>query len=394
MARGLRVLHAIPSLSLVHGGPSYAMGLIARSIAGVGIQCDVVTTNDDGPGRRGPSGAVQGYDGRDGRCWYLPKTFDIYKYCHGFPAWLSRHIEDYDILHSHALFSHLPIAACRAAMAVGMPFVIRPLGTLSNYGIKQRRPILKRLSLAMVEAPLLRAAAAVHFTSDRERIEAESLRLPMRSAVIPLAVEEGATTDRSGRSAISVLFLSRLHPVKNLDSLLIAWATCSTFFPQARLRIAGDGDAQYVQSLKGLAKSLSIEGSIEWLGLVEGDEKRRAFDEADVFVLPSHSENFGIAVAEAMRAGLPIVLGEGVALAALVQEAGAGLVVKSDPGSIADALRRFMADPVLRVETGVRARALAGREFSLRAMGERLESLYTSILSSRHRTWDGGAAVG
>ena len=121
-----------------------------------------------------------------------------------------------------------------------------------------------------------------------------------------------------------------------------------------------------------------------WLGHVEGAEKQAALAAADVFVLPSFSENFGIAAAEALLAGLPCVLGRGVAVASAVEAAGAGLAVPPTADAVARALERILgADPCIRQEMAYRARLMAEQTFSARGMARELIGLYEDICGQR-----------
>jgi len=146
--------------------------------------------------------------------------------------------------------------------------------------------------------------------------------------------------------------------------------------------IAGDGEAGYVAELKKLAVELGLADRVVWLGHVDGDHKAAALAAAQVFVLPSFSENFGIAAAEALMAGLPCVLGKGVAIADKVAEAGAGIAVAPDPDSIAQGLRSLLSDDALRALMAGRAAMLAQEKYSVDTMGERLLQLYQRIVSS------------
>jgi glycosyltransferase involved in cell wall biosynthesis len=291
-------------------------------------------------------------------------------------------------VHIHALFSFTPSVAAWAARRAGVPYVVRPLGTLNRYGLSQRRPTLKALSMRWVEGPLLRRAAAVHFTSEEEAAEARQLGIPMKEAIVPLGVENALPCAASKarppfaelRQADCALFLSRLDAKKNLEGLLSAVALLKAEMPRLHLLVAGDGAPAYVGALKALAASLDISDRVTWAGYVEGETKAAAFEAATVFVLPSFSENFGIAAAEALAAGLPCVLGEGVAIAKEVTQARAGVAVSPDARSISDALRRIIADKEGLAVMSVNARQLALERFSLQAMGAGLEQLYTDIL--------------
>jgi glycosyltransferase involved in cell wall biosynthesis len=385
----VKVLHVIPSLSQSHGGPTAALALIERSLTAQGVTVESATTDDDGAGRR--NGKPRGEPLQENGVvhWYFRKASDFYKASPGLALWLAREARHYDLLHIHALFSFSTSAAAHAAHRAGVPYIVRPLGTLDQYGIMQRRRRLKAISMKWVEGPILRAAAAVHFTSEAEAMQARACGIAFKEAIVPLAVEapmpwtDAGTSPFAGlRGSPCLLFLSRLDPKKNLEGLLDAVALLNAGAASSlRLLVAGGGSPEYVGGLKARAEALGISGQVIWAGHLDGDRKAAAFAAADVFVLPSHSENFGIAAAEAMARGLPCVLGQGVAISEEVVRAQAGVAVNVDAASIADALRRIIGDKKALVRMSANARRLAQEQFSMQAMGLRLKQLYSDVLS-------------
>lgn len=410
------------------------MRLTERALRMQGVEVETVTTDDDGPGAHNGKRCGVPLKERGVIRRYFAKRFEFYKVSPDLARWVNRHAQDYELIHIHALFSFTSVAAAWAARSAGVPYVVRPLGTLNRYGVEKRRPWLKWLSLKFIEGPILRHAAAVHFTAEAERIEAAALGIPMRSVVIPLGVEaagfdRGEDTEptrdvvggaRSGRMGLVesnpflaqyphladtriVLYLSRLDPKKNVEGLLKAFSLLlksETANPSSTLGravsenkiahieandlmlvIAGEGTPAYVASLRKLASQLGLDRHVLWAGQVGGGVKAGAFAAARVFALPSYSENFGIAAAEALLAGLPCVLGKGVALADDVASAGAGLAVSPEPEAIARALCELLGDEGRRLEMSRCAAVLAKERYSLVAMGERLYALYHGILS-------------
>lgn len=384
----MKVLHVIPSLSHVHGGPTQALALMERALTAQGVSVDTATTDDDGPGARNGKPCGEPLRENGALHWYFAKRTDFYKASPAFARWIAREARRYDLLHIHALFSFTTTAAARAAQRTGVPYIVRPLGTLNRYGMRERRPWIKGLSMKWVEGPILRGAAAVHFTSEAEATEARTLGIAFKEAIIPLAVEPVPASGAVGHSPFEqlrgspcVLFLSRLDPKKNLEGLIDAVALLAGTVPALRLLVAGDGSPEYVASLHARAAALGISRQVVWAGHVEGEQKAAAFASADVFALPSHSENFGIAAAEALAAGLPCVLGQGVAIAQDVVQAQAGVAVDTDAQSIADGLRRIISDKEGLMRMSANASRLAQEHFSMQAMGARLKQLYTDILS-------------
>ena len=383
----MKVLHVIPSLSWADGGPSQAIRLIEQALAVEGIAVETVSTDDDGPGRhmQRALGVIVTEEGSRHRR-YFRKSSDFYKTSWSFARWIPSAVHNYDLIHVHALFSFVSIVAAWAALRAGVPLVIRPLGTLNGYGLQHRRPWLKRWSLRWIEGPLVKRASAIHVTSLAECDEVNSLGLQARCVVIPLALPESVPLSCPAIEAFPelcaqrfVLFLSRLDPKKNIEGLLHAWGSIQQDFPDVYLRIAGAGDAAYVARLRALAVDLSLQ-RIEWLGHVAGEYKTALLQQADAFVLPSYSENFGIAVAEALAAGLPCIVGEGVALASQIAAAGAGVVVSTEPGSIAMAMRQLLTHHAQRNNMASHAGILAN-DFSVPALGRNLHDLYRSILT-------------
>jgi glycosyltransferase involved in cell wall biosynthesis len=380
----MKVLHVIPSLSLTEGGPTRAIAAMEQALAAQGVTVETASTDDGGPGRHNGKPLAQPLPENGAVHWYFAKRTDFYKWSPAFARWVRREIRRYDLLHIHAVFSFTSTAAGRAAHAAGVPYIVRPLGTLSDYGMTRRRPWLKAASMRFIDGPLLHGAAAVHFTSDEEAAEARKLGLQLNEAVIPLGIAVPATasakTSSKLRAAPRLLFLSRLDAKKNLEGLLDAVALLKAEMPQLRLLVAGAGTPDYVSTLRARAQSLGVERCVEWAGHVEGEAKAAAFADADLFVLPSYSENFGIAAAEALAAGLPCVLGAGVAIANDVVKAEAGIAVGTDAASIAQGLRRIIADHEALPVLSANALRLARERYSIDAMGTSLKRLYAEIL--------------
>lgn len=383
-------------MASVHGGPSRAIKLIQRALQPLGVDVEVATTSDDGPGRRLPASEVSAIlASASGHTGCLPNIYHVfekrtefYKIAPGFLPWIVKEAGRFDLIHLHALFSFTCTVAAWAARRAEVPYIVRPLGTLARYGMTQRRPTLKRLSFSWNEGPLLRDAAAVHFTSEAERDEALGLGVPIRSAVIPLGVDDAKVGDAVRfRASLPrcvegtvVVYLGRLDPVKNVEGLLGALGRIRREGLRPTLLVAGDGPADYRRALESRAAAEGVAAQVHWLGEVRGQRKSGLLAAGDVFALPSFSENFGIAAAEALAAGLPCVLGRGVAIAGAVRDAGAGCAVEPTPEAIADGLRTYLTDPGLRASAGVAARVLAAREYSTQAMGRRLVALYESIV--------------
>ena len=380
----MRVLHVIPSAAPVDGGPNYAVRALARGLASRGVEVTVATTNAAGDGSLDvPLDSPVIEDGVVYR--YFARTVPgSWKFSWPLTRWLWAHAGSYDVVHVHALFSYATIPGCRAAAHAPVPYILRPLGTLSEWSLRHRR-WKKRPYFALLERSHLDMASAIQVTSDAEAEDVARLGYGDRTRVIPLGVDVADRPPTRARPEadrpLQLLYLSRLHTKKNIPMLLRALA--STPGASVALTIAGDGDSGYRAELEALSQGLGLSGRVHFVGHVEGDAKRRALTDADCFILPSAHENFGIAVAEALGAGLPVILTPGVALASQVASAGAGLVTDLTEDAIARAVAWAAEHPGALREMGERAWWLARRELSWATSCARLEALYAELTAER-----------
>ncbi|HSI61479.1 MAG TPA: glycosyltransferase [Candidatus Saccharimonadia bacterium] len=390
----MRVLHVIPSLDKRDGGPSLALPLMARSLAMQGVSVDVATTLSVGDAQQqgitfGEPVPREGFTVR-----YFKRQMHFYKVSMPLWTWLRDHVQDYDLVHNHALFSFAPIAGARAARKNAVPYVMRPLGLLNTWGMENRRRWIKAISFRLIERPALEHAAAIHYTSTAEQHEADRLQLNGKPHVVPLGIDLGPLQRDSSQQFLNrfpqargrriVLFLSRLDPKKGVELLLKAFANVTQDDHNAILVIAGQGKPSYETGLQNLAASLQLEKDVLWTGFLDGDDKYAALAAADVFVLPSHSENFGIALVEALAAGKACIATDGVAVADDMRQGDAGLVIPcNDVPALTAAMNQLLTDDALRSRLGGNATRLAAERFSLEASGAALAKLYAQIVQ-RH----------
>jgi glycosyltransferase involved in cell wall biosynthesis len=187
------------------------------------------------------------------------------------------------------------------------------------------------------------------------------------------------------RQSPYMLTLCRLHSVKNLEALIEVFLQLTT---QAELRawklvIAGDGEADYVASLKNLVQQEGGEERVLFAGWLQGEEKLGALRGARLFALPSHQENFGLSVVEAMACSLPVLLSEHVNLAEDIIAAEAGWVVSSEKMALSQALKNALCDVNERTKRGLAGRELVRRKFTWPAVAEQLMQLYAAVLAGQ-----------
>jgi len=304
----------------------------------------------------------------------------------GLWTWLWRHADQFDAVHVHGLFNPVSSLAARIGVRSRTPTVVRPFGTLSRYTFS-RRSALKRLYHRVLDRPALQRVAGLHFTTAAERDEAARLSLDLsnRAHVVPPPwqgsmppVDLGAKADRP-----TVLFMSRLHPKKNVTGLIDAWARLVEAIPDAQLWIAGDGEEAYVQTLHETVQRHGLADVVSFLGFVGGEEKQRVLHEAWAFALPSHQENFGVAVLEALAAGLPVLISGEVQLCGFVEKNDLGIVVdRTDAGNVATGLREILSDDAGRRRIAEQGPDTVQDTFSVERVGEQLKGMYEQVCSA------------
>jgi glycosyltransferase involved in cell wall biosynthesis len=272
-----------------------------------------------------------------------------------------------DVVHDHGLWLLPNLQAGWAAAASGKPFVVSPRGMLSPAALAFSAT-KKRVFWKLLQGPVIRRAICLHATSDQEYVELRAFGLRHPIAIIPNGIElpaEGPAPAASRHNADEreVLFLGRMHPQKGLETLLRAWAAIEMAHPEWRLSLIGPGEDRYIGTLRKMARGLGL-CRVSFGPAVYGAAKWDSYRAADLFVLPSLSENFGLTAAEALAVGIPVIATTGTPWSRLQTE-GSGWWVEPTSAALAAALATAMAipSPALRA-MGTNGRAWMAREFS------------------------------
>lgn len=408
MTLPLRVVQIVPSISLVYGGPSQMVLGFSKALAAEGIEVTVLTTSANGDRPNQPPLEVpydrpvlqDGYQIRYFRC----APFRRYKFSLGLLRWLASHTSHFDLAHIHALFSPVSTAAAAIARSAHLPYILRPLGTLDPADLRKKRR-LKILYGNLLERPNLAGAAAVHFTSLHEAEQANRFGASTRDWILPLGVDRDAVSlhretpmaddparqaevqalrDRLGLGATQplLLFLSRLDPKKGLDLLLAALKRLQSEQIPFHCIIAGSNpqEAQYEAWLHHQVNTSPLQHCTTLTGFVSGDAKATLLAAADVFVLPSYYENFGMAVAEALAAGVAVVVSDRVPLWTDICQAGAGWVTPCEVDALTNALRTALSNPTERQRRRANAHRLAQTHYRWEAIAQQTLHLYQQLL--------------
>lgn len=381
----MRLLHVVSTYlpAVRYGGPIVVVHGLCRALARRGHDVTVYTTSIDGPvDSPVPLETPVEVDGVKVVYFRSPFARRL-AFAPALRRRLRSEVAGFDLVHLHALFEWPVQAAARAARRAGVPYLIAPHGMLVPE-LVLRKSYWAKVAWLMLEHSNLNAAAGLHVTSPLE--ERELRRMPLdlpRAFVVPYGIgppEADANTlpGHSTRASFpQLLFLGRVNWKKGVDRLLAALPEV----PEARLVIAGNDEDGYERQLRALADRYGVASRVDFRGPVYGAEKQLLLEQADLFVLPSYSENFGNAVLEALAASLPVVVTKEVGLAESIEAASAGVVTDGSPARLATTLRGLLSDPQRLREMGRRGCRLVREHFSWDSVAARMEEVMREVLA-------------
>ena len=404
MSKPLKILQIVPSISLVYGGPSQMVKGLSSALASQGVEVTVLTTDSNGDVGQPPLDVPlnqpveqDGYQVRYFRC----SPFRRYKFSIDLLRWLSQHAKEFDLAHIHALFSPVSTAAATVARNKKLPYILRPLGTLDPADLRKKRRF-KQIYAALLEGPNLAGAAGIHFTSKQEAKISERFGTHTPDLVIPLGVqppqpplvrgekEEGMTAKGIARMKWRipddqplVLFMSRIDPKKGLNLLIPALERLLGSGLDFHFVLAGASpqSPDYEKQIQEQLKASTLSSRTTITGFVTGELKAALLQDADLFVLPSYYENFGIAVAEAMVAGTPVVISDQVHIWEEVKGAEAGWVSPCEVDALTECLREALQDVGEQKRRGANAQEYALKNYSWDAIALAMIQAYQRIIS-------------
>ncbi len=389
----MRILHVIPAVAARYGGPSQAVFAMCRALMAHGVETLIATTNADGP-RYLPVELGRPVDYRGVPVIFFPRQCsEALKYSRPLARWVNRYASQFDVAHIATVFSHAGFASAHACQLHRIPYIVRPLGSLATWSMQQK-PWRKRVMWHMAAKRMLHQAAAIHFTSHEEQSQAESRFHLRQGVVIPLGIPESLFNCdlRMARQHVRrrypaigsnpfVLALARLHPVKQIELLIHAFLDLPSRADSQtwKLVIAGDGEPDYVKTLRDLVRQRGGEASVLFTGWIDGIEKHAILQEAALLAQPSLHENFGLSIAEAMASGTPVLVSPQVNLSADIRRANAGWVAVSERQAVRQVLETALCQPDERRLRGLAGQAFVRERYGWSQVAGQLIQLYQSI---------------
>jgi glycosyltransferase involved in cell wall biosynthesis len=363
----------------------------SAALARAGAEVTVLTTNSNGDNGQPPLDVPidrpveqDGYQVR-----YFPcSLFRRYKFSPALLSWLWQNAYRFEIAHIHALFSPVSSLSAWICRTRHLPYIMRPLGTLDPADLRKKR-WLKQLYVTALEGPNLQHAAAIHFTAADEAKISNRFGATTPDLVLPLGVDPPLPiVDRSCLDDLAIdpdrpllLFMSRIEPKKGLDLLIPALEQIAARGLDFQFVLAGTNpqDPNYERRILQQIQASTIADRTIATGFICGDVKTALIDRADLFVLPSYYENFGIAVAEAMVAGVPVLISDRVQIWDAIRDTESGWVVTCEVSAIVTAISEALEQPETRKQRGINARECALDRYSWDVIAERTIATYQQL---------------
>ncbi|MER8479337.1 glycosyltransferase [Mesorhizobium sp. M1163] len=368
----MKIIQISPLVEAEANGPSYSVPALCAALTRLGHSVTLMTVSS-APSARSFSFEYRSYPqlGRSNQLLWSP----------GLARALISDGSQADIIHNHNIWGFPPIYAAQAANRNSKPLVVAPRGTFSPIALERSR-YKKKIFWTVLQRKSIMSASCLQATSEQEFEDIRSFGLRTPIALIPNGIdvlERPILGSREAVRARRVLYLGRIHPIKGLENLLIAWDSVSRKHPAWELRLVGPDEQRHRTVLEALAKRLRLP-RVTFCGPVFGEHKTREFAEADLCILPSFSENFGMVVAEALAHAVPVITTTRTPWSGLVGEQ-AGWWIAPEPSAIAAALDDAFSKPAGDLESmGCRGEKWMRRDFSWDAIGRSMVELYQWLL--------------
>lgn len=366
----MRVIHVIPAITEEAAGPSYSVPRLCESLIGTGVDVQL---------------AALDWATMPARLPYL-KTFPLglgprrLGFSPKMRHWLRQEATSgrVEIVHNHSLWMMPNVYPGAAVSDSRCRLVVAPRGTLSMHAMGINA-LQKNIFWRLLQAHALRAAACFHATAESEYEDIRRLGFRQPVCILPNGIDVPPMVQAPNTGRRQLLFLGRIHPIKGIDNLLRAWQSVEHQFPEWDLVVAGPDNGGYLAQMQALTEKLQLK-RIMFRGALYGDQKLQAYRDASLYVLPTHSENFGMTVAEALAAGTPAIVTKGAPWGELEKQ-GAGWWIDIGVEPLVACLEHALASPPTRhAEMGRAGREWMLRDYSWEGIGVQLAEVYRWLL--------------
>lgn len=381
----------------VYGGPVVSNATICERLRRMGAEVVVLTTNAGGASALDvPLNKPVLVDGVE--VWYFPlwhRGLGNF-YATGLSQKISELALQFDIVHTDAVWSFSGFPIHQACKSVGRPYVVKLHGQLEPWSLSQKK-LKKWVYLQAWGRKFLNHSNGILCTSQEEKANVLQLGFKSQPFVVPLGIDSDVfqhlSTGDTFRNqyqipleAPIILFLGRIHHKKRPDVAIESFGRLPKQLDHCHLVIAGPDEEGLRLSLEALASQYRCLDRVHFTGLLDRSQVLQALSASSLFIMPSepHSENFGVSALEALAAGLPILVSEGVPIGYDAQNAGAGKVLSLEVDAFSREIARLISNPQQIFEMGRMGKELVQREFDIQIVTAQLLRQFHSIIETGH----------
>ena len=372
----MKILHSIPHVLRTSAGPSYS---VLRLCDYLSINNEISLISSDEVSEKFRHDFIKTFPSNLG----LKKLGVSLK----MQKWIANNLknQNFDIVHSHSLWMMQNIYPSWESKKNGIPIVISPRGTLSKEAFKSGS-FMKSLFWPLIQKPVLRDSTIFHATSTQEKNDIRELGFKQPIAVVPNGIDlpEIKEIKKDNKTFKKLLFLGRIHPIKGIDNLLMAWKEVQNIHQDWILEIVGPNNYNYLSELHRIIKNLQLKRVI-FSEEIHGEEKNKKYQSADLFILPSHSENFGVSVAEALSNGIPCIVSKGAPWK-MLDEKKAGWWIGNSVEMLTKKLISILSTSNSELESmGLNGRNLVTEDFNWNKVSAMMTEVYSWILTRENK---------
>lgn len=378
----MKILHIVTSIENKSAGPSYSVPSLCKALIRNGCSIKLLCLGNDDSNKEDIDFDVE----------FFPRTGFFGKRLAsvlGSSLPMKNRIKDlageYDLIHSHMLWKMPNIYPGEICKNSRVPLVISPRGTLSKWALKHNN-WKKQLSMLIGQKNTLEIASMFHVTAESEKNDVIEFGLnPSMFSVVPNGIDipDLITKDKKKR----VVFLSRIHQKKGIDILIKAWGNIFREYKDWELAIVGPDDGEYARQLKNLVEKSEV-GNITFTGKIYGEEKNHFLQESSLFVLPTHSENFGMVVAESLANRTPVICSKGAPWQGLIENE-CGWWIENNQEQLETTLKTALSLPLSDLEVmGNRGRDWMVEDFSWDRVAKKMKADYEQLIAKQRMNYE------
>lgn len=365
----MKVLTFLTCIDQSKGGPSRSVPIFVKGLSELGVDVTLMIIQSGDMN-------LHSLDGTNAKIHILPPNYSL--------SSINQFIKEghFDIIHGQCIWEPLFHQVGHIAHINNIPFILTPRGTLEPWSLNQKK-IKKKIALALYQRRDLDKCSCIYSTSDMEADHIRGLGFRNPISVIPNGIEIDGYPRRDISVEINkqILFLSRIHPKKGIEVLIEAWKSIINTYNGWSLKIVGNGNYEYIESIRKIIQEKGLSDSISVLDPVYGKAKIELYQSSSAFVLPSYSENFGMVIAEAMSCGLPVITTTNTPWEVL-NDMNVGWCIPLSVGKLAETLSSAMSlSPESLFDMGQRASLMINDLFNYRSCALKNKQLYEWIIN-------------